>query len=989
MSRSGCSVPAPCQKLSSGMPDAPRPSMRHPGVTRPQIGAAMQYQPESLPKANHPKAQSDKAVGEKDDLKDLMNSMTGGILQMQVDQHHCEDDLEVSEPAEAWEKELRNTLLEGAFAKQAEEHSCEDDFDVSGFDSFESSMGGVFASILEGAAVGVVRLSREDGVEVLDDEDLVVDVQMEQEEHERAQELVNPEDVDGILGKIFRKAMTSLREELCNEFGMEAGMEVFSDLDMDEEEFAGGEVFSTASEAVPELDEVEAEVPIGGPEAGGLHALQTELGVEAAALAEEALQSALGRLSELRTQEFAEDEFPSEADASEFLQLEAETALAQDLHMQNARVGHGLEQALHQEAAELSEQALFALACPVRSHVLAEDDLASLASDALLALDSESEDGCSTAMLAVDEALSDDENEEFEPDMERLQATLERALAVEVAVFAEKASGCSALPQAGKIAFLQDLEVLRARARDAILGFESANSMEEALDEAGCWDMGRGSSDLAELEEPDEEGLFDFLAESRMAFEQDVEAWQATCADKFEHDSSIEAAALASEEQCEHELIAPSLVAPYLEDALDGLSLASTADVCDADCLEELHSEMLFAMERDADLQLSVARRGLEQVLAESVSEAAPCNSSEACIYELAAAEAPILDDRFDSCRLKSQANFQMNEEAIEQAISMEFASLSEAEALERQLCRVQVSDNLEDVSGMDAPCEVERVDETCVADQSCHSLAKSLEQTLCREADELSQELSAALTLTCLKVPPAKPRSRQGLAVATRSQAQTPTTPSSPSQCAPSQTDSEGAASPQTSPQQAMVRTPSAAGRLRPHLRESIISFRLDDDSDEETQHQRESSISGLYETLGADVHYLDDPRISSRVASPAVIKRGPPSPAHGGCKRRAASPAMLSAPIAAPFMLSPQPVAAPFVLSPPATRSRGRIPAAVSMADQALKKSAKVRSASVGALKESVGALKEFQGKMSCSAGKAGRSVVGLRRSPSIAGF
>lgn len=244
-------------------------------------------------------------------------------------------------------------------------------------------------------------------------------------------------------------------------------------------------------------------------------------------------------------------------------------------------------------------------------------------------------------------------------------------------------------------------------------------------------------------------------------------------------------------------------------------------------------------------------------------------------------------------------------------------------------------------------------------------------------------------MTLTCLKVPPAKPRSRQGLAVATRSQAQTPTTPSSPSQCAPSQTDSEGAASPQTSPQQAMVRTPSAAGRLRPHLRESIISFRLDDDSDEETQHQRESSISGLYETLGADVHYLDDPRISSRVASPAVIKRGPPSPAHGGCKRRAASPAMLSAPIAAPFMLSPQPVAAPFVLSPPATRSRGRIPAAVSMADQALKKSAKVRSASVGALKESVGALKEFQGKMSCSAGKAGRSVVGLRRSPSIAGF
>lgn len=446
MSRSGCSVPAPCQKLSSGMPDAPRPSTRHPGVTRPQIGAAMQYQPESLPKANHPKAQSDKAVGEKDDLKDLMNSMMGGILQMQVDQHHCEDDLEVSEPAEAWEKELRNTLLEGASAKQAEEYSCEDDFDVSGFDSFESSMGGVFASILEGAAVGVVRLSREHGVEVLDDEDLVVDVQMEQEEHERAQELVNPEDVDGILGKIFRKAMTSLREELCNEFGMEAGMEVFSDLDMDEEEFAGGEVFSTASEAVPELDEVEAEVPIGGPEAGGLHALQTELGVEAAALAEEALQSALGRLSELRTQEFAEDEFPSEADDSEFLQLEAETALAQDLHMQNARVGHGLEQALHQEAAVLSEQALFALACPVRSHVLAEDDLASLASDALLALDSESEDGCSTAMLAVDEALleeavelaeeesrereeevgfhavvevlSDDENEEFEPDME-------------------------------------------------------------------------------------------------------------------------------------------------------------------------------------------------------------------------------------------------------------------------------------------------------------------------------------------------------------------------------------------------------------------------------------------------------------------------------------------------------------------------------------------------------------------------------------------
>merc|ERR1719336_1009949 len=135
------------------------------------------------------------------------------------------------------------------------------------------------------------------------------------------------------------------------------------------------------------------------------------------------------------------------------------------------------------------------------------------------------------------------------------------------------------------------------------------------------------------------------------------------------------------------------------------------------------------------------------------------------------------------------------------------------------------------------------------------------------------------------------------------------------------------------------MVRTPSAAGRLRPHLRESIISFRMDDDSDEEMQTQREPSITGIYDTLGADVHCL------SRTASPAAVVRSPPSPANAQ-RSSAASPARWSAPraalVTAPFVLSPPPLAAPVVLSPPQTRTRGLAPM-LSMADEILKKSAK----------------------------------------------
>ena len=47
-------------------------------------------------------------------MADTMSALVDGIASALVDEHYCEDDVEVGTPMEAWEAVLQDTLLEGA-----------------------------------------------------------------------------------------------------------------------------------------------------------------------------------------------------------------------------------------------------------------------------------------------------------------------------------------------------------------------------------------------------------------------------------------------------------------------------------------------------------------------------------------------------------------------------------------------------------------------------------------------------------------------------------------------------------------------------------------------------------------------------------------------------------------------------------------------------------------------------------------------------------